>query len=296
MTSRAGGNQRIKRILCWLFISTTLQTGLEAQESTGRPVDGIMDNSFLIEEAYNQDPGVIQHIFNALYGFEKFSGAGGRRLDFAFTQEWPAWGQAHQLSYTVPYSFIFDGSQRTDGVGDVLLNYRYQAYLDEKSLAAFAPRFSLILPTGDDKRGFGSGTVGYQWNLPFSTTLNDRWFVHANAGLTFLPRAGPAPRHDLLDFNLGASAIYCVSDSLNLMLEWVGAWNETSARFTGTRHDFASVISPGLRYAFNFPGDMQIVAGIAAPIGLTDATPDVGIFFYFSIEHRLWGKSKSAEK
>ena len=29
-------------------------------------IEVISDNSFLIEEAYNQEPGVIQHIFNAV--------------------------------------------------------------------------------------------------------------------------------------------------------------------------------------------------------------------------------------
>ena len=32
-----------------------------------RPIDGISDNSFLIEEAYNQEEGVVQHILTAVY-------------------------------------------------------------------------------------------------------------------------------------------------------------------------------------------------------------------------------------
>src|SRR3954464_4411803 len=87
-----------------------------------RPIDGMMDNSFLIEEAYNQEEGVVQHIFNVVYGFDKFSGAGARKFDFVFTQEWPAWGQAHQLSYTIPYTNLRAGHQTVDGLGDVLLN------------------------------------------------------------------------------------------------------------------------------------------------------------------------------
>jgi len=260
------------------------------QETPPRPVDGIMDNSFLIEEAYNQEKGVVQHIFTGLYSFERFSGTGDRRLDLSFTQEWPAWGQAHQFSYTVPYAFTFGDGGRSDGIGDVLLNYRYQAYFDQTSLTALAPRFSLILPTGDEDEGFGSGTVGYQWNLPLSTTVGDRWFLHGNAGLTFLPHTGPQSRHDLLNFNLGVSAIYCVNDRFNLMLEWIGGSYETPLSPTSARRDFLSVISPGLRYAFNLPAEKQVVVGLAAPIGLTDTAPDIGIFFYLSFEHRLWGQ------
>lgn len=47
----------------------------------------------------------------------------------------------------------------------------------------------------------------------------------------------------------------------------------------------AVVISPGFRYAFNHPGDAQTVIGLAAPIGLTSAAPDFGVFIYGSFEH-----------
>ena len=35
-----------------------------ARAAEERPIDVIEDNSFLIEEAYNQEAGVVQHIFN----------------------------------------------------------------------------------------------------------------------------------------------------------------------------------------------------------------------------------------
>ena len=45
------------------------------------------------------------------------------------------------------------------------------------------------------------------------------------------------------------------------------------------------MISPGFRYAFNHPGDAQTVIGLAAPIGVTSAAPDFGVFIYASFEH-----------
>ena len=249
-----------------------------------------MDNSFLIEEAYNQDPGVVQHIFNGLYSFDRFTGAGGKRVDLSFTQEWPAYGQTHQLSYTVPYSSVREAGRWDSGIGDVLLHYRFQAYMDEQTLSAVAPRFSLVLPTGDERKGFGNGTLGYQWNLPYSTTLGDRWFAHGNAGLTYLPRSGPPPTHDLLNFNLGGSLIYCASLRLNLMLEWIGYWNEGIENTGRVQREFGSVISPGARYAFNFKNDSQLVLGLALPLGLTRTAPDIGVFMYLSFEHRVFGK------
>jgi hypothetical protein len=269
-----------------LLLPLCLGAAAHAGIATNAPVRGIMDNSFLVEEAYNQEPGVVQHIFNAVHTVESVSGPDDRAWIFAFTQEWPVFSQKHQLSYTIPFSSVDSGSQSDSGFGDVLLNYRYQALFDEDTLTAFAPRFSLVLPTGDAEEGLGDDTPGYQVNLPFSTALNDRWFAHGNAGFTFLPDAGTGTEHDLLSYHLGASAIYAASDRLHLMLEWVGAWDE-SPDGPGTEREFASLISPGARYAFNFKGDAQLVLGIAAPIGLNAAAPDYGVFLYVSFEHNF---------
>jgi len=76
------------------------------------PIEVIEDNSFLIEEAYNQEPGVVQHIFQSVYS----SGPRQRGWAFAFTQEWPIYGQDHQFSYTVlGYHLINEGERQHGG-------------------------------------------------------------------------------------------------------------------------------------------------------------------------------------
>src|SRR5262249_28473234 len=57
----------------------------------------IQDNSFLVEEAYNQERGVVQHIS----GFTYFSDS--KDWAYTFTQEWPVPGLRHQLSYTLTF-------------------------------------------------------------------------------------------------------------------------------------------------------------------------------------------------
>ena len=77
------------------------------------------------------------------------------------------------------------------------------------------------------------------------------------------------------------------------MLETIAAWTEdvdlaptsrTSVPASVNRNTTA-LISPGARYAFNLPNDLQIVVGAAVPIGLTSDSPDYGLFFYLSFEH-----------
>ena len=80
------------------------------------PIDGIRDNSFLIEEAYNQEPGVVQHIWTARFGADHRGEANARSWDLSFTQEWPVFSQSHQFSYVVPYSFIDENAENASGM------------------------------------------------------------------------------------------------------------------------------------------------------------------------------------
>jgi hypothetical protein len=123
--------------------------------------------------------------------------------------------QTHQFSYTIPYLFTEDDN----GMEDMRLNYRLQAFMEDKYTPAFAPRLSLVLPTGDSDKGFGTGVVGYEFNLPFSKIVSDRWtlnFQRRDVGVSERAQS----RH-LTNYNVGASAIYAVSRDFNLMLE---AW------------------------------------------------------------------------
>jgi hypothetical protein len=69
------------------------------------------------------------------------------------------------------------------------------------SRPAIAPRFTLILPTGDEDKGFGSGSVGYQFNLPVSKIVSDRVTLHFDAG-DIVRCARPSNTHR---FDVGSS-------------------------------------------------------------------------------------------
>ena len=258
-----------------------------------RPIDVIEDNSFLIEEAYNQEPGVVQHISTFQYNNDS------RRSGwtFNFTQEWPIFSQEHQFSYTIPSYHLRDGGERVSGVGDILLNYRYQALMEDDVKPAFAPRFSLILPTGNRKNGTGNNVVGYQVNLPFSKKLGDRFASHANFGLTDLPHVHGvldnstgqlSKKRSLVSYNVGASGIFALFPRFHLMLEWVGNFEQEINDAGRTERSFQPVISPGFRTAIVNEEKLQIVVGAAAPIGLNHKADNYGAFLYLSIEHDLF--------
>jgi hypothetical protein len=258
-----------------------------------RPIDGIQDNSFLIEEAYNQEPGTIQHIFNAVYTNDQQQ----RGWAFSFIEEWPLFSEDHQISLTVPSYHLREQGQRQNGIGDVLLNYRYQLTQEADSYPALAPRFSLILPTGSRDKGTGDGVVGYQWNLPASKKVSQRIALHANLGLTYLPKTRvrlDAPgrplsaKRSLLSYNLGGSAVYALTSRIHLMLEWAGM-SEQSLDDQGQRErEFKSFLSPGVRAAVINAESVQSVMGLGLPIGLNRRSEDYGAFLYFSLEHKIF--------
>jgi hypothetical protein len=241
-----------------LFFCAALAAPLAAQ--TPPPESQIQDNSFLIEEAYNQDPGVVQHI-------QTFSRAtrGGDWL-YTFTQEWPAPNLTHQLSYTLAMLSV-DGAR---GIGDMALNYRYQLLGDADAKVAVAPRLTLLLATGNERHGLGSGGPGVQLMLPASTVLTPTLVAHWNLSATLTPSKHT---HNL---TAGQSFVWLARPRFNALVETL--WSRTSDR-AGRNSQFT--VSPGIRWSYDFPSKLQIVPGLAFPI----TSGAKSVFLYLSFEH-----------
>lgn len=256
-------------------------SSLTAHESGDRDIDAIKDNSFLVEEAYNQEAGVVQHVLTLGHHLNRMGNEAERDWELAFTQEWPLFSQTHQLSYTLPYSDLDHSPGPANGLGDALLHYRFQALFENEGQPALAPRFSLILPTGNSRRGLGEGKLGYQFNLPASKGISDRWAAHANIGFTTFP--GLRGR-DPVTPHIAGSLIYAPTRYLHCLLESFASWPEAIGDSGKTDRATEVVLSPGVRYAINWAGS-QGVLGIGAPLGLTRSAPDYGFLLYLSFEH-----------
>lgn len=250
-----------------------------AQSNPPAATAGIADNSFLLEEAYNQEPGVIQHI-------SSFLRLGEGDWSYAFTEEWPAPSQTHQVSVTVPV--VAAGGH--SGFGDALINYRYQALDGTRGGVAFSPRLSLLVATGDSGRGLGSGGTGVQVNLPVSVARGQRFVTHSNLGATWIPNARGADgaTASTRGFNAGQSIIWLARPSLHPLLELAWARAESVVGPDRTESGDALYLSPGVRWAHNLESGLQIVPGIAVPIGIGPSSGDTGVLLYLSFEHTAW--------
>jgi len=263
----------------WLFpllLFAVLVPRASAQEFS----EAIEDNSFFVEEAYNQEDRVVQHIFNGYY----LSSA--KDMMYTFTQEWPMGGQTHQISYTIAYQTL---SGRTSGLGDALVNYRYQLW-DEKDWCWIAPRLSIVLPTGKSAEGLGNGVVGLQISLPASKRWTNEFVAHVNVGATILPNVesatsgGNSVRRTLQTYSAGTSGIYLLSQNVNLMLEVLYSYSASPSESGTVEFSSATIVSPGIRCAINI-GRLQIVPGLAFPVMFTSTTRDLNFFAYLSFEH-----------
>lgn len=245
------------------------------------PPAPIQDNSFLIEEAYNQESGVVQHI--SAIALED----GGRSWAYGFTQEWPIFGRRHQASFTVPLQNTGDSFRHGVGIGDVALHYRYQLAGVDGGPLAVAPRLSLLLPTGDAGVGRGAGGAAVQVNLPVSLTLSAALIAHTNAGATVTPAARAPDGHEgrTVAVNLGQSVVWLVHPKANLLLEAAWAWDEEVAGPGDPAESTTFFLAPGARFAIDFPSGLQVVPGIAVPIGIGPSSGEHGVFLYLSLEH-----------
>jgi hypothetical protein len=281
---------------CLILMSSVLAvaTTASAQKSAPAPdVHPIQDNSFLVEEAYNQEKGVVQHIST----FART--AGGATWNYTFTQEWPIAGQRHQLGYTLRIARVEDeaaGGQA--GFGDILLNYRYQLIGSGESAVALAPRFSVLAPSGASRRGLGAGGAGLQVNLPLSIAPPGSFVVHSNIGATYTPDAHDAAgnRAATLDYGLAQSVVWLIAPKLNLLLEAAWLSRQVVVGPARTERSAEFLLSPGIRAAVDLRSGLQIVPGLAIPIGLGASRGQRSIFAYLSLEHPFGKRMPALER
>jgi hypothetical protein len=253
------------RLVCLTVLLVTPAAAQQRALDPRRPFE-IADNSFLVEEAFNQEAGIFQNIL-------LFQWPNSREWSLEFTQEWPVGGQRHQLSYTIPIERVFDGVDAEIRRGTIALNYRYQLTTEETWTAATSPRLSFLWPDSPDD----DPQFGLQFNLPVSKQFSNI-YLHGNAGVTIdgiSSEAGADTRP-----HVAGSLIYRMRPMVHLMFESVYRFDDHDV---ADGKDDSWVISPGVRAGFNF-GDKQLVLGIAVPLGVLHDEDTQNLLAYFSYE------------
>jgi hypothetical protein len=141
------------KTLVLALVTSVVAISASAQEADSIPKKGsylyygqpsIEDNSMLIEEAFNQESGIIQHISNFAFNNGNFA--------YNYTQEIPLADVKHQLSFGISYASLKKPTNITDlthsyitnGLGDLFINYRPLLF-GKNDWALVIPRFSVIV-------------------------------------------------------------------------------------------------------------------------------------------------------
>ena len=278
------------RVLSWSAVVSLL---LSLSLSAANAGDRIRDNVFLLEEAFNQEPGVVQHI-SSLEVDPK-----SKSWTFTFTDEWPVPDDLNQLSLTLELGGT--GPKGRPEPGDTLVNWRYQAVgRGGKGWLFVTPRVSVVLPTGSVSSGTSRGAIGLQFAVAISMEPTRCVALHLLGETTITPSARTSDGRfwTAVDVRAGGAIVLQPLSWLDPFVEVVYE-NVSEPKAEGFGRGSTFVVSPGIRAALNVSiGELQIVPGIGAPMTFDGrGLRSFAMIAYLSFEHRMfeWTKSRSEQ-
>lgn len=114
---------------------------------------------------------------------------------------------------------IVNGTNGALGLGDSMVQAKYQLLKETSSLPALSLRTAIKLPTGNEHEFFGSGSPDFGLGLAVEKAFGSRWVLHGNFNGVFpTGRIAGLPLHPTI---MGlAAAEYLWSENLSLTLQF----------------------------------------------------------------------------
>ncbi len=275
-----------------------LPVALEAQERE-EP-----DFAFLASGPYTQKKGTFQLISATRFDTEP----GNPDQKFRSTMLRAEYGFTDRLEMDL----ILNGQgwgERRDGriIGfftraDSVAGLRYR-FLDESrgKPITFTTGPQVILPTGRQEMGTGTGRAGYAWDAAAARDFGRPAFLYLALNYAATPGfADPTPgssRRFLLhaltwNAALGLRPLERESQSkrrhdVHVFLEIGGTREDNVAAGASFGRKFSThqiSFAPGLRYGFLTPAQTLVEIGVSVPVGVNRAAPDYGLIVQFQFE------------
>lgn len=142
-----------------------------------------LPRAIVTEKAFPEDELVISTELNA-------SGAPGFTTDVIHEQ---SFGVHTQIEVDVPVNVQDQDHRYTSGPGDITLGVKREMFSSLKTGSILALQGGLLVPTGDSRRGFGSGSTTFEPFAAFDQLFKENTFLQFQMGadLPFAPDAAP---------------------------------------------------------------------------------------------------------
>lgn len=270
------------------------------------------DYFFFTGGPYTQVKNSMQVIHAFGYGTRRFTLPGGRqnsdeflfflRTEWGFTDRLeldvitPGAGSRERLNgSTVTSDYAFS---------DTILGLRYRVLQESRAPFTLTMGPQLLLPTGSVRRGTGSGSAGFAWDVAAAKDWGGPVFLVSSLNYSVLPAADdptPGSSRDFTRHKVGWATAVTLRPlerasrgnhhDLHVFFEGGGAWGhqiEPGVATGSRRGELSWVFAPGVRYGFLTARKTLVEIGVSAPIGLGPNGPKRGIVIQFQFE-RLFG-------
>src|SRR4029077_21073978 len=115
----------------------------------------------------------------------------------------------NQIEVDVPINFQDQNHTWYGGVGDTTLGVKRVIFSSLQSGAIFSPQGSVILPTGNKERGFGTGATTFETFAAFDQLFRTNTFIQTQFGAELPRHTNIAPQSIFFNIALGQSFAAC---------------------------------------------------------------------------------------
>ena len=154
-----------------------------------------LPRALVTEKAYPEDEEVLSTSFNA-------QGAPGGVTHIIHEQRF---GMNNQIEVDVPINFQDQNHAWYGGVGDTTLGVKRVMFSSLQSGSIFSLQGSVILPTGNKERGFGTGTTTFETFAAFDQLFRTNTFIQTQFGADLPRHTNIAPQSIFFNTAVGQS-------------------------------------------------------------------------------------------
>ena len=235
-----------------------------------------LPRAFVTEKAFPEDEEVVTTAANA-------TGAASFTTDVIHEQTFAG---RNQIEVDVPVNYADQNHNWTAGLGDMTVGFKREMFSSLRTGSILSLQGGILLPTGDSKRGFGSGTTQFEPFAAFDQLFKENTFLQFQLGSDLPVDTSVAPRSMFWRSTLGQALIvdHGLGRQFVPMVEILGSRDFTN----GARNDWD--VLPQLQVTLSPRQHVRAAVGVREPFTNTSGrAPQVEFYVLWDwADGKLW--------